>query len=91
MRSLPNNLTSYKKTPVFDQRSVPAGLLKSHSTKEGTWAKIQVIEGELLYRILEPTTEEVVLNTALSGVVEPTIAHEIAPLGNVKFFVEFFK
>ncbi len=91
MRTLPKNVTPYKKTPIFDEQTVPAGLLKSHSTKDGTWAKIEVAEGKLRYRILEPTIEEVVLNPTLSGVVEPTIAHEVAPLGKVKFFVEFYK
>lgn len=91
MGKLPKNTKPYKKTPVFDQDSIPSGLLKAHSTKQGTWGKIEVLEGELLYRILEPAVEEVVLTTELSGIVEPTVEHEVSPLGQVKFYVEFYK
>ena len=91
MRELPKQLEPYKKTPVFDQDSIPPGLLKAHATKHGTWGKIEVVEGELLYRILQPVIEEVVLTIELSGIVEPTVEHEVVPLGNVKFYVEFYK
>jgi|GEM_PF-3327153 len=33
--------------------TVPAGLLKSHQTKEGTWDKTNIAEGKLLYRVLQ--------------------------------------
>ena len=34
---LPPGLTAYKRTPVFDQDSLPAGLRRSHRTKTGVW------------------------------------------------------
>ncbi|MFT5709012.1 MAG: tellurite resistance-related uncharacterized protein, partial [Oceanospirillaceae bacterium] len=42
MKELPVNVTSYKKTPDFDESSIPKDLLKAHQTKEGVWAKISV-------------------------------------------------
>ena len=91
MLELPANLTPYKKTPEFSQDSVPAGLLKSHATKAGTWGKIVILDGELLYRILEPVVEEIILTPQKHGVVEPQIKHEVAPRGDVRFLVEFYK
>ena len=91
MKELPATAISYKKTPEFTEESVPAGLLKAHQTKEGTWGKINVTEGQLLYRILEPEFEEVLLSRDLFGVVEPTIVHEVKPEGKVRFHVEFFR
>ncbi len=91
MQALPTTIQPYKKTPVFDADSVPAGLLKSHQTKEGVWATIVVIEGALLYRILEPTVEEMTLSPGIDGVVEPTVKHEVVPEPGVRFYVEFYK
>lgn len=91
MKQLPENVTQYKRTPVFDENSIPKGLLRSHTTKEGCWGHIVILEGKLLYRILEPVIEEIELSKELPGVAEPTIKHEIAPLGKVRLYVDFYK
>ena len=91
MKKLPENLEGYKKTPVFDQESVPRGLLKDHCTKENVWGKIWILEGELLYTIQSEPIEEIVLSRDRFGVVEPQILHFVTPLGKVKFYVEFLK
>ena len=71
MKQLPANVKAYHRTPDFDAASVPAGLLREHRTKAGTWGLIVIEKGELLYRILEPEVEEILLTTERSGVVEP--------------------
>ncbi len=91
MKTLPTNAVAYKRTLEFTQLSVPSGLLRSHTTKEGAWAKIVVLEGALTYRILEPATEEVVLTPENHGVVEPTVRHEVVPHPGVRFYVEFYR
>jgi len=90
MNSLPDQLVVINKTPEFDQDSIPAALLKSHKTKPGVWGKINVLEGELVYRILEPSVQETVLVPSTFGVVSPEVPHEVQPKGNVRFFVEFY-
>lgn len=91
MQSIPKSCRSYKRTPLFDERSVPAGLLKAHQTKAGTWGEIVVLEGQLLYRILEPEIERHLLDSEHKGVVEPEMLHEVEPFGEVSFYVEFFR
>jgi tellurite resistance-related uncharacterized protein len=91
MESIPDQCNSYKKTPVFGEISVPVGLLKAHKTKIGTWGKIVVLEGQLLYRILEPIFEEHVLDSDHPGVVEPEVLHVVEPQGKVSFYVDFHK
>lgn len=91
MKKIPDTVESYKKTPEFSELTVPAGLLKAHQTKEGTWGKINITVGKLLYRILEPDLEEIVLSPEKFGVVEPTVLHEVSPQGLVSFHVEFFR
>ena len=91
MKELPENITSYKKTPEFDESSIPKGLLKAHQTKKGVWGKIVISEGQLEYKINESETEIVILDKNKYGVVEPTIFHEVKAIGEVKFHVEFYK
>jgi len=85
---LPAGLRPYKRTPVFDENTIPAALGRRHSTKAGVWGLIRVVEGRLRYRILEPPAE-MILDPAHSGIVKPMQPHQVEPLGTVRFFVEF--
>jgi tellurite resistance-related uncharacterized protein len=91
MKELPKNLEAYKKTPIFNQETVPTGLLKTHTTKKGTWGKINILSGKLLYVIETKEEESNELSISNFGVVEPEVPHHVKPLGEVKFFVEFYK
>ena len=92
--SLPQGLLAYRRTPDFTETTVPKALLKAHTTKDGTWGLIHVLEGRLSYRIKDPRRPA--RQTILSpheglGVIEPTILHEVEPLGPVRFYVEFHR
>jgi tellurite resistance-related uncharacterized protein len=92
--SLPDDVQPYRRTDVFTEVTVPKGLLKAHTTKEGAWGLIHVVEGRLAYRIGDPRrarSETVLTPDTPPGVVEPTILHEVEPLGPVRFFVEFHR
>lgn len=86
---LPSDVTPYKRTEVFDQNTVPIGLRHEHRTKPGVWALIQVLEGRLLYRVPDQQSEQVLV-PGLPGLVRPEQFHEIEPIGDVRFFVEFY-
>lgn len=86
---LPAGLAFRRRTPVFDETTVPAALRREHRTKAGVWGLIRVIEGRLLYRILDPPGETM-LDPATPGVVEPARPHEVVPQGRVRFRVEFY-
>ena len=90
MKDLPESLSSVRKTPEFNEGSIPKGLLKAHQTKAGVWAKIVIVKGKLQYKINEPE-EVVILDTEKFGIVEPTVFHEVKPLGSVIFYVEFYE
>lgn len=90
MKSLPSNVVAYKQTPVFTSATVPAALLRQHTTKADSWAKIWVKSGQLKYQILHNPTEEYTLTPDLPGIVEPQVPHQVKPLGPVEFYVEFY-
>ncbi|MCW1383577.1 DUF1971 domain-containing protein [Novosphingobium sp. KCTC 2891] len=94
MAALPSGAQPYKRTPTFTEDSVPAGLLKDHSTKDGTWGLIRVEEGRLRYIITDPrraADERVLEPGGDPGLVEPTILHRVEPIGSVRFHVEFLR
>jgi tellurite resistance-related uncharacterized protein len=87
---LPANFVPYKKTPVFTEESLPAGLRNDHSTKAGAWGKIIVEEGTLRYRVASLGVD-VELSPENLGIVVPEVLHNVEPLGPVRFFVEFYR
>ena len=91
MKSLPEGVSAYARTATFSAQSIPGKLRKSHRTKAGTWAKIVILEGRLRYRILEPEVRELELSPGCPGVVEPQVAHEVEAVGDVCFYVEFYR
>lgn len=96
MKSLPENVAPYHRTDLFDETTVPAGLLKDHTTKDGVWGLIQVAAGRLEYVIeadaaANRSAEIHILEPGTDGVVEPTVKHRVRPLGPVKFYVEFLR
>ena len=90
MKRIPDSVAAYKKTPVFTDGNVPNGLLNEHQTKQGVWGKIVVLNGKLRYTISNPE-EIVTLDADHFGVVEPTVIHRVEPLGEVVFYVEFYR
>ena len=91
MKTLPPGLVVYRRTREFDQDTLPAGLRSRHSTKPGVWGRICIRQGALRYRILEPELEEHLLSPEAPGIVEPGVPHEVEPVGEVLFWVEFLR
>ena len=88
----PPPLEVYRTTPVFDATTIPAGLLRRHTTKAGVWARLHVLEGELVFRRLEPVVSETILRPeACDVLVGPQEPHEIEARGPVRFFIEFLR
>ena len=97
MPILPPDVVKYSQVPkegFFVKDKIPRGLLKDHTTKEGTWGVIHVASGKLLYRIEEPepALEFELTPDGPGGIIEPTRLHRVAPLtDDVEFCVEFHR
>ncbi len=92
--ALPADVRPYHRTAIFTQDTVPAALLKAHSTKPGVWGLIHVLEGQLRYVIVDErraATETILVADGPPGVVEPEILHHVEPLQAVRFCVEFHR
>ena len=86
MPQLPPDVTPYRETPQFTADTIPAGLLRDHQTKAGTWGRIVVLSGRLAYTVGDRTW---VLRPGVDGFIAPTVAHHVAAMGEVCFKVVF--
>ena len=87
----PDGLVAYRRTPDFDERTIPAGLKREHATKPGVWGRIHVVAGVLRYTVASPISRSFRLAVPASGIVVPQVRHHVAPEGAVRFFVEFWR
>lgn len=85
----PEGLHEYKRTPVFTEATIPAGLLRDHTTKAGVWGLIEVEAGSLLYTVQFPEERSFTLGAGTAGVVVPGMKHHVQALGTVRFHVAF--
>ena len=79
----------YRITPMFDERTLPAALRREHSTKAGVWGVIRVLEGRLMLRFADGTTEQL-LEPGRPGRVAPQQVHHVEPQGPMRMQVEFY-
>jgi len=81
---------AYKRTPTFSEATIPAGLLKDHSTKAGVWGMLNVTDGRLRY-IVPSRGIDTELDRRTVAVIVPEELHRVEPIGPVAFFVEFLR
>lgn len=86
----PEGFAAYKRTPDFTATTIPAGLLRDHSTKRGVWARIVILEGTLRYRV-DAWDRSFELSPAQHGIVVPEVLHHVEACGPVRFHVEFHR
>ena len=70
---------------------MPAALRHRHTTRPRVWGRIHVVSGELRYRVLGPTPVDRILSSARPAIVEPEVPHEVEPIGEVRFWLEFLE
>lgn len=69
-------LRPYRHSPIFDAANLPAALTRTHTTKAGVWAKIEIIEGRLRYRVEGEPAQ--VLTPGRPGLIRPQQPHSVA-------------
>lgn len=87
----PDGLVAYRRTPEFDEQTLPAGLKREHATKRGVWGRIHVVAGVMRYKASTPIGRSFRLAAPASGIVVPEVPHCVAPEGAVRFYVEFWR
>lgn len=84
-------LEPYRRSQIFDQTTLPTGLLKRHATKAGTWAVIKIIEGQVvLHYDGETALPSRHLHQSMPGFIAPLQPHHLELVGPVRLQIEFF-
>lgn len=87
---IPAAVECYRRTPIFDQDSLPAGLCREHSTRAGVWAAIEVLEGRLRY-VVPAFGMDRVLTPRAPGIVVPEVEHHVEALDRVRFQLAMYR
>lgn len=90
-RLLPEGVLVYRRTADFDEHTVPAGLLGSHRTKAGVWARVVVTRGRLWLDFEAPLHEQVEAVPDGPVVIPARLPHHVRLAGPVCFHVEFLR
>ena len=85
----PDGLDTYRRTPEFDEASIPDGLRSDHATKRGVWGRVRVVEGGLRYHVDAPVHRSFPVAAGTDAVIVPEVRHRVEPDGAVRFFIEF--
>jgi tellurite resistance-related uncharacterized protein len=88
-RASPLSSLPYKRTSIFDENTLPAGLRKEHRTKSGVWGVIRVLDGRVRYQVLDPASEAI-LEPGRPGLILPDEPHLVEPLGAMRMQIEFY-
>lgn len=87
---IPTGYILARTTPVFNQDSVPAGLLAAHKVAKAVWG-LAVVETGTLGFSFEDEDSSVELGPGDCQVIPPERLHHVTPIGAVTFRVEFYK
>ncbi|WP_324261473.1 DUF1971 domain-containing protein [Altererythrobacter sp. H2] len=79
--SLPPEAEVYRRIGPFDRGSLPKGLLREHSLKDGTWAQVTVLSGAVAFLWDDAGNDGAgsVLERGQAITVPPLVPHHLEP------------
>ena len=86
---LPEGLEVVRTTPVWDERSMPAGLRRAHRVARGVWGRLHVQEGSVRFRAATRPPLDVQVGPGQHQAIPPETDHDVEPQGAARFFVQF--
>lgn len=88
---LPADLVLARTTELFDNDSVPAGLLRAHRTAGGVWGRLVVRQGSLVFVFEDQADHPVTITEGGHVVIPPARLHHVELTGPAAFVVEFYR
>jgi tellurite resistance-related uncharacterized protein len=88
---LPEAIRRVRTSPEWDENTLPPGLRRPHQLATGTWGKLVVHDGALLFSMTgEPPLSVELTPGSAAQPIPPGVCHEVKPVGPVRFSIEFF-
>ncbi len=88
---LPAGLELTRTTAVFDQHTVPPGLLAAHRVAEGLWGRLVVHSGELTFVFEGEADEPRRVGAGEHVIIPPSRPHHLELTEPATFVVEFHR
>ena len=88
---LPREAIAVRRTPTFDQESLPDGLLRAHQIADGTWGVLRVERGDITFVWESPDTPPRRMSIGDHQVIPPRIPHHLEVDGEVRVHIEFHR
>jgi tellurite resistance-related uncharacterized protein len=88
---LPEGLDLVRTTDVFDNESVPVGLLRAHRVASGVWGRLVVYTGSVTFVFEDETGDPITVHAGDSVVIPPDRLHHVELYDPATFVVEFHR
>ena len=88
---LPEGLRVARATETWDERTMPVALRAAHRVAAGTWGRLRVQQGRIRLRLQTDPPLELLVGPENLQPIPPEVEHEVEPLGEVRFSVEFLR
>lgn len=89
--ALPDGLELARTTDVFDNDTVPAGLLRAHRVASGIWARLVVRTGNVGFVFENEPDKPMNIEAGDSVVIPPARPHHVELDGPATFVIEFHR
>ncbi|MFV0527040.1 MAG: DUF1971 domain-containing protein [Acidimicrobiales bacterium] len=88
---IPDGFVLARTTDVFDNDTVPAGLLRAHRVADSVWGRLVVHEGTVRFVFEDRPDAPVTVTAGGAVVIPPARLHHVALDGPARFAVEFHR
>ena len=87
---LPVATRPVRRSPEWNEGTLPKGLLRAHRLGSGTWGRIVITEGRLFFSMASaPPLEAELTEHTPAQAIPPDVEHEVRLAGPVRFSIEF--
>ena len=88
---MPEGMVLTRTTDVFDNDTVPAGLLKAHRVADSVWGRLVVHSGSVRFVFEDKGDAAAVVKAGETLVIPPGRLHHVEPDAAATFAVEFYR
>lgn len=87
--ALPSDARIYRRIGPFDAGTIPAGLLRRHDLKSGTWGLVEILAGSVRFCWDDAAGGDRLLVAGETMLVPPTVPHHLDLRGPVTIAIAF--
>lgn len=86
-----HDLRVYRRIGPFDAETLPKGLLGEHRLKAGSWGRLTVLSGSVIFQWDDGTKERHIRTQSDAITMPPEAPHHLELRGPVKLAIEFLR